>query len=157
MSCGAELPLAQAVRRAYVIFMNGIVPKFVVAALAIMTVAASGSADARHRRSAHQTTSTSLPVDASGTPIIMKGYEADRGRVIPRTSSPVVVPPPSTGLRDVPPRQLLQAAPPPAYVPPAQPSFSDKVTNCIQSYPLNAGVGNNPTERNAYVGQCVNH
>jgi hypothetical protein len=129
-----------------------------VVAVAAVALVVGGSADARHRRTVHQrTTSTSLPVDASGTPIIMKGYQADHGRVIPRTSSAVVVPPPHTGLRDLPARQLLQAAPPPAYVPPAQPSFSDKVTNCIHSYPLNAGVGNNPTDRNAYVGQCVNH
>ena len=136
--------------------MNGIAPKLVVAALAAMTLVASGAADARHRRAAHQTTSTRLPVDASGTPIIMKGYEADQGRVIPRVSTPVVVPPPHTGLPDLPARQLLQAAPPPVYARPAQPSVSDKVTNCIHSYPLNAGVGNNPTDRNAYMGQCVN-
>lgn len=88
----------------------------------------------------------------------MKGYEAERGtRVIPRVSSPVVVPPPAR-LPETPPRQLLQASPPPVYAAPtpAQPSFSDRVTNCIHSFPLNAGVGNNPTGQTAYMGQCVN-
>jgi hypothetical protein len=143
-------------RRAYVNLMNGIASKLVVAALAAITVIVSGSADARHRRSAHQANSTSLPVDASGTPIIMKGYQADQGRVIPRVGTPVVVPPPHTGLRDLPARQLLQPPAPPVYAAPTRPTFSDKVTNCIHSYPLNSGIGNNPTDRNAYIGQCVN-
>lgn len=136
--------------------MHGISSRLIVIALAAMAVVAASSAEARHRKAAHQTTSTSLPVDASGTPIIMKGYEADQGRVVPRVASPVVVPPPHTGLPDLPARQLLQAAPPSVYARPAQPSFSDKVTNCIHSYPLNAGIGNNPADRNAYMGQCVN-
>ena len=129
----------------------------IVIALAASTLVAASSADARHRKATHQAaTSTNLPVDSSGTPIIMKGYEGAKGRVIPRVSAPVVVPPPSTGLRDLPAKELLQGAPPPVYARPAQPSFSDRVTNCIHSYPLNAGVGNNPTGMNAYVGQCAN-
>jgi hypothetical protein len=136
--------------------MNGIGSSLIGIAVAASTLVAASSADARHRKATHQTTSTSLPVDSSGTPIIMKGYEANKSRVIPRVSTPVVVPPPSTGLRDLPAKQLLQGTPPPVYARPAQPSFSDRVTNCIHSYPLNAGVGNNPTGMNAYVGQCAN-
>jgi hypothetical protein len=136
--------------------MHGIGSRLIVIMLVAAAVIAASSAEARHRKAVHQTTSTSLPVDASGTPIIMKGYEADQGRVVPRVSSPVVVPPPHAGLPDLPPRQLLQAAPPPVYAPPSRPTFSDKVTNCIHSYPLNAGIGNNPTDRTAYMGQCAN-
>ncbi len=138
--------------------MIGIGSRLMIIALtATVVAAASTSADARHRhRHAVGNTSTGLAVDSSGTPIIMQGYRADKGRVIPRVASPVVVPPPHTGLPDLPPRQLRQGPPPPTYVPPPQPSFSDKVTNCIHSYPLNAGIGNNPTDRNAYIGQCVN-
>ncbi len=136
--------------------MHGISSRLIIIALAAMAVVAASSAEARHRKAAHQTTSTTLPLDSSGTPIIMKGYEADQGRVVPRVSSPVVVPPPHAGLPDLPARQLLQAAPPPVYARPAQQSFTDKVTNCIHSYPLNAGIGNNPADRNAYMGQCVN-
>jgi hypothetical protein len=40
--------------------------------------------------------------------------------------------------------------------PPSRPSFSDRVTNCIHSYPLNAGIGNNPTDQQAYIRQCAN-
>jgi hypothetical protein len=137
--------------------MISIGPKLIVATLAAVVVITAGPADARHRhRHAIHTTSAGLPVDSSGTPIIMQGYEANRGRVIPRVSGPITVPPPHTGLPDLPPRQLLQAAPPPVYAAPSQPSFSDKVTNCIHSYSLNAGVGNNPTNQTAYMGQCVN-
>ena len=136
--------------------MHDIGSSLIVIALTASALTAASPADARHRKATHQTTSTNLPVDSSGTPIIMKGYQADKGRVIPRVNAPVVVPPPSTGLRDLPPKQLLQGTPPPVYARPAQPSFSDRVTNCIHSYPLNAGVGNNPTGMNAYVGQCAN-
>jgi hypothetical protein len=58
---------------------------------------------------------------------------------LPR-SQPVVVAPASPGV----------------YRPPPINSFSDRVTNCIHSFPLNAGIGNNPTERSAYVRQCAN-
>jgi hypothetical protein len=134
--------------------MHGIGSRLVVIALAAAAVATS--ADARHRRTVQHTTSTGLAVDSSGTPIIMKGYEADQGRVHDRVAAPVVVPPPHTGLPDLPSRQLLQGAPPPVYTAPSPPSLSDKVSNCIHSYPLNAGIGNNPADRNAYIGQCVN-
>jgi hypothetical protein len=138
--------------------MIGVHTKVLVAALAALVLVTTGPADARHRHhsAAVHTTSTSLPVDASGTPIIMKGYEANGGRVIPRVSGPITVPPPHTGLPDLPARQLLQASPPPVYAAPSRPTFSDKVTNCIHSYSLNAGVGNNPTSQTAYMGQCVN-
>jgi hypothetical protein len=137
--------------------MHGIGSRLIVIALLATAVTASTSAEARHRRTAQGTTSTGLPVDPWGTPIIMQGYQDDQGRrVTGRVAAPVVVPPAHTGLPNLPPRQLQQAAPPPIYAAPSKPSFSDKVTNCIHSYPLNAGIGNNPADRNAYIGQCAN-
>jgi hypothetical protein len=136
--------------------MHNISCTLIAVTLAAGAVITSSPAEARQRKTAEQTTSTGLPVDSSGTPIIMKGYPAGQGKVVPRVSTPVVVPPPSTGLRDLPSRQLLQSPPPPVYAAPSQPSFNDKVTRCIQSYSLNAGVGNNPTDRTAYMGQCAN-
>jgi hypothetical protein len=137
--------------------MHSIGSRLIVIALVAAAAVTSTSADARHRKATHQTTSTGLPVDASGTPIIMEGYQADKGRVTGRVAAPVVVPPPHGGLPDLPPRQLLQPAlPPPVSAARPQPTFSDKVTNCIHSYPLNAGIGNNPSERGAYMGQCLN-
>ncbi len=35
-------------------------------------------------------------------------------------------------------------------------TFSDRITNCLHSFPLNAGLGNNPTERDFYVRSCAN-
>jgi hypothetical protein len=144
--------------------MIGIRLGLVVATLAAFAVLIAGSADARHRHrgAAAHTTATGLAVDSSGTPIIMRGYEGSRGgnkgRVIPQVSGPITVPPPHTGLPNLPARELLQASPPPilAAPTPSRPSFSDRVTNCIHSYPLNAGVGNNPTNQTAYMGQCAN-
>ena len=143
--------------------------KLILIAAVAVAVCVAGPADARrhHRQTTHQT-STNLPLDSSGTPIIMKGYQGDKvyqadkgdqsnkGRVIPRVSGPITVPTPSTGLRDLPARALLQPPAPPVYTPAPQTSFSNKVTNCIHSYALNAGVGNNPTGQTAYMGQCVN-
>src|SRR5690242_16609747 len=105
--------------------MRNIGSRLIAFTLAAVALIAADAADARHRKTPHQTAATtSLPVDSSGTPIIMKGYRADKGRVVPRVSTPVVVPPPSTGLRDLPAKQLLQGTPPPVYARPAQPSFS---------------------------------
>jgi len=42
------------------------------------------------------------------------------------------------------------------YRPPPINSFSDRVRNCIHSYPLNAGIGNNPTDQSSYIRQCAN-
>jgi hypothetical protein len=41
-------------------------------------------------------------------------------------------------------------------MPPPINSFSDRVTQCNQSYTFNAGVGNNPVGRDAYVRSCAN-
>jgi hypothetical protein len=131
--------------------------KLICAGLIAIAVAVAGSsADARHRRATHRVSSGGMAVDAWGTPIIMKGYGEGQTQIVPRVSTPVTVPPPSAGLRDLPARQLLQA-PAPTYTPPPNATFGDRVTNCIHSYPLNAGVGNNPTEQGAYVRQCANN
>jgi hypothetical protein len=42
------------------------------------------------------------------------------------------------------------------YRPPPVNTFGDRVRNCIHSYPLNAGIGNNPTDQSAYIRQCAN-
>jgi hypothetical protein len=56
-------------------------------------------------------------------------------------------------------RAVADAAP--AHIGPLQPppinSVSDRVTQCLHSFPLNAGLGNNPTNRDFYVRSCVNN
>ena len=111
-----------------------------------------------------------IQYDDNGVPIIMKGFNSrPKGgapqavpneeppklradRPIPRGSS--YVPPlavsPNVGS---PPqnRQIVQQ-----YNPPKITTFGDRVTNCIHSYPLNAGIGNNPRDQQAYIRQCAN-
>ncbi|MFL6799720.1 MAG: hypothetical protein ACJ8F3_20175 [Xanthobacteraceae bacterium] len=41
-------------------------------------------------------------------------------------------------------------------MPPPIDSFSDRVSRCNHSFTFNAGVGNNPLDRDAYVRSCVN-
>ncbi len=115
-----------------------------------------------------------LQYDEDGTPIIMKGYgsrtkrgepssvapnedkpklRADRPR--PRGSS--TIPPVNQSLNPGPtPQQLLNQQTVQPYKPPPINTFGDRVTNCIHSYPLNAGIGNNPRDRQSYVRQCAN-
>jgi len=103
--------------------------------------------------------------DCNGTPIIMQGLpcpqaparavpdaRADRPVRIPRGSSGYIPPVPAPGAPSL---ALPQPAPGP-YIPPPIDSFSDRVMRCNQSFTFNAGVGNNPIGRDAYVRQCAN-
>jgi hypothetical protein len=62
---------------------------------------------------------------------------------------------PETGL---PRSQPVQVAPatPGVYTPPPINSYGDRVIGCNHSFPLNAGIGNNPSDRSSYVRQCAN-
>ena len=71
-------------------------------------------------------------------PKIPRGSSYIPDTTLPRTEP--VLPPSSTSV----------------YKPPPINSFSDRVTGCNHSFPLNAGIGNNPTDRSAYVRQCAN-
>jgi hypothetical protein len=51
---------------------------------------------------------------------------------------------------------IITSPPPGVYKPPPINTYSDRVRNCIHSYPLNAGIGNNPTDQSAYIRQCAN-
>jgi hypothetical protein len=111
-----------------------------------------------------------VDVDESGTPIIMKGLparsksavshevpqskRAERPHRGPRGSSAYVapIPLPRSG-RDA---AIVASPPVRPYTPPPLNTFSDRVTNCLQSFPFNAGLGNNPTERDFYVRSCAN-
>ena len=113
--------------------------------------------------------STTLP-EYKGTPIIMQGLEqsekrapeetkpaerVERPRKVPRGSSTYIPPPvPSPGVGS-PPAVLLQPPPQP-YKPPPIKSFGDRVIECIHSYPLNKGIGNNPMDQQMYIRQCAN-
>jgi hypothetical protein len=114
-----------------------------------------------------------IKLDADGTPIIMQGYgshskktrttvpeadpnlRADRPR--PRGSSGAYIPPVNPSPNAGPtPQQILNQPTVQPYKPPPITTFSDRVGNCIMSYPLNAGIGNNPRDRQSYIRQCAN-
>ena len=154
-----------------------------VALAAIMVLGALDAASARQKkkyRAAKPAVSkvdrvpgTLVPLDVDGTPIIMQGYgsqskkpratvpeadldlRADRPR--PRGSSGAYIPPvhPSPNAGPTP-QQILNQPTVQPYKPPPINTFSDRVGNCIMSYPLNAGIGNNPRDQQSYIRQCAN-
>jgi hypothetical protein len=147
-------------------------PKATIAVLAAFVVGQVDLASARPRNAHVQRSSDRgvpnimVDVDASGTPIIMQGMPARRKasapeyratkhaghpRRIPRGSSAYVAPMPLP--RTAPIVNAPVVAP---YIPPPLNTFSDRVTSCLQSFELNAGLGNNPSEHDFYVRSCAN-
>lgn len=147
----------------------------------ILAVATFNAAAARHRKSGtkHHHQASSIVRDLDGTPIIMQGYKAPRAvrgeratgvmqdenrpnrpRALVRrgSSSFVDIPPvnPSPNSPNSPPAAALIRPAPQPYRPPPINTYSDRVTSCIHSFPLNAGIGNNPTNQQSYVRQCAN-
>ena len=129
--------------------------------------ASSNSAESAFWRGA----GSSVPVE-NGVPIIMKGYHppapakeepsqrrADRAVHIPRGSSSFVdIPPPTPSpySRNSPPAAALTQPSVQPYNPPHITTFSDKVTNAIHDYPLQNGIGNNPTDQQMFIRQRAN-
>jgi hypothetical protein len=134
---------------------------------AVVVVAASDAAVSRHKKPRLKPSPDhGITRDYDGTPIIMQGFrrtrpaeepalQADRPINIPRGSS-TYIPPPVPSPSGGPPSPVLLQPPAEPYKPPPINSFSDRVTNCIHSYPLNKGIGNNPTDQQAYIRQCAN-
>jgi hypothetical protein len=142
-------------------------------ALAGLLTLPAGAAS-RHTHRDVSVGSTGVLLDSNGNPIIMRGYRSPpreprqahppkhsrRPVKIPRgsggslSSIPPVNPSPNAGPS---PQQIIEqgkAVQP--YRPPPIESFGDRVTGCIHSYPLNKGLGNNPTGQQAYIRQCAN-
>jgi hypothetical protein len=137
---------------------------------AVVALAASDAAFARYKKPRHKAYPEPLITrDYDGTPIIMKGFSRTRtapiqepsvrhaGRPvnIPRGSS-TYIPPPDPSPSGGPPASVLLQPPPSAPPPPRLNTFSDRVTNCIHSFPLQGGIGNNPSDQQAYIRQCAN-
>jgi hypothetical protein len=115
-----------------------------------------------------------VPVDRDGTPIIMQGYRSPRmtrdgptsqGADAARRSSgedparqqhlhsaaqPVAV------FREQPAGCGADPARPQPYKPPPITTFSDRVNNAIQAYPLEKGIGNNPIDQQQFIRQRLN-
>ena len=149
--------------------------RMLAVALAVLIVGTAASASARPKKhSVKQSVERTSTVITScdGTPIIMQGLEckkrpirseeqatksppgeeeqankpAPRPRVTRRGSGGVYAPaylsPPTLGL------QQPSAAP---YIPPAVSNPSAQINQLNQSFPLNGGLGNNPTNRDAFI------
>ena len=60
------------------------------------------------------------------------------------------------GNRNSPPAAALTQPVPQPYKPPPITTFSDRVNNAIQAYPLEKGIGNNPTDQQMFIRQRLN-
>jgi hypothetical protein len=143
-------------------------------ALALVLVCAFGAeqASARSKKPRLEPSSgpsvisvPSIMVDETGTPVIMQGLErprraiqgrhhikkeAERRTNIPRGSATFV--PPVSSIGSLPRTPLLVQPPAVApYNPPPISNPSERIMQLNQSFPLNAGLGNNPTDRDGYV------
>jgi len=141
-------------------------------AIAVLVLAAAATASAQSRKPAGGRTTTSATMCDDGTPIIMAGMEcprrpargepqeqqekpptqrAERPRVPPRGSSgsyrPVPQPTPSL--------TLTQPSSGP-YIPPPVDNPSARINELNHSFPLNRGLGNNPSDRDSYIRYNLN-
>jgi hypothetical protein len=132
----------------------------------VLAFCALGGGQASARSQKHHfdsLTVPSIPVDATGTPVIMQGLERptkaveDRHHGRKEAKRPVYIPRGSASLVPAGPSGLPRTpllGPPLAvtpYNPPAINSLSDRVIQSNQTFPLNGGLGNNPSNRDAYI------
>jgi hypothetical protein len=142
--------------------------RIVALALAVLVLAAAATASARPKKhSAGRTTTLATMCD--GTPIIMQGMECSRRSArgeeqeqppTPRARRPGVTARGSGGpyvtapLR-APSLTLTQPSAGP-YIPPPVNNPSERINQLNQSFPLNGGLGNNPSDRDAYIRYNLN-
>ena len=140
--------------------------RIVALACAVLVLGAAATASARPKKqSAERTTAQTTMCD--GTPIIMQGMDclprpargqaqeqeqkqpsqrAERPRGTKRGSGgPYVAAPLRT------PSLTLTQPPAGPYIPPPVNNPSERINQLNQSFPLNRGLGNNPTDRDAYI------
>jgi hypothetical protein len=143
--------------------------RMVTLAFAVLVLGAAATASARPKKhSAERTTTPTTMCD--GTPIIMQGMDcprrpargeeqeqkqptqrAERPRATARGSSgPYIAPPLRT-----PSLTLTQPSAAP-YIPPPINNPSERINQLNHSFPLNRGLGNNPTNRDDYIRYNLN-
>jgi hypothetical protein len=134
--------------------------RIVILAFAVLVLGADATASARPKKHRPERTSTAITT-CDGTPIIMQGMDckkrpsggeqqatkrAARPRVTSRGSGGIYAParltPPSLGL----PQQSTGV-----YIPPPVSNPSAQINQLNQSFPLNGGLGLNPTNRDSYI------
>ena len=136
----------------------------VTLASAVLVLAAAATASASPKKQSAERTSTSTTA-CDGTPIIMQGMECPRGpargqeqeqeQATERAKRPRVTVRGSGGTYFAPPlRPPSLTLPQPSaapYIPPPVNNPSERINQLNQSFPLNGGLGNNPTDRDAYI------
>ena len=134
--------------------------RLVTLAFAVLVLAAPATASARPKKHSVERTSTVITT-CNGTPIIMQGIECNkrpsggeeqatkravRPRVTTRGSGGLYAPAPLST-----PSLTLPQPSAGVYIPPPINNPSGQINQLNQSFPLNGGLGNNPTDRDAYI------
>jgi hypothetical protein len=146
---------------------------------ALLVAGAAHQADARTKHRVQTSSSSaesafwsglSVPVE-NGTPVIMRGFhpskagpsdvdvEPRRPVRIPRGSSSYTdIPPPvpSPYSRNSPPAAALTQPIVQPYKPPPIVTPGDRAIDAIHAFPLQGGIGNNPTNQQEFIRQRVN-
>jgi hypothetical protein len=147
--------------------MSAPLSRVVALAFAVLILGADGTASARPKKQSAERTSTQTTM-CYGTPIIMQGVDcptrsagaaeqepapvrAPRPRLTARGSSGTYI----TPLQRTPSLTLTQPSTGP-YIPPPVNNPSERINQLNQSFPLNGGLGNNPTDRDSYIRYNLN-
>ena len=154
-----NVPVAVAVESAYRGNMSGPLSRMVTFTFAVLVLGADATASARPKRQPSAERTLTQITTCDGTPIIMQGMDcrparrgeqatkgAQRPRLTARGSSgPYIAP-----LQRTPSLALPQPSPSP-YIPPPINNPSEQIKQLNESFPLNRGLGNNPTNRDDYI------
>jgi hypothetical protein len=146
---------------------------------ALLAVASAHQADARTKHRVQAASSSaesafwsglSVPVE-NGTPVIMRNFHPSkagssnmepgerRSVRVPRGSSSYIDIPPSVPSRNSansPPAAALAQPIVQPYKPPPIVTPGDKAIDAIHAFPLQGGIGNNPTNQQEFIRQRVN-
>ena len=142
--------------------MNARLSRILIVAFALFIFGTAAPASARAKKHTTKHPSTAIAMCA-GTPVIMQGFEcpkpparlegqerttkrAERPRVGARGSSVYVAPIPAP----TPSLTLTQPSVAP-YIPPPIANPSERINQLNQSFPLNRGLGLNPSDRDQYI------
>jgi hypothetical protein len=134
---------------------------------AVLVLGANATASARPKKQSTQAQTSTTMCD--GTPVIMAGMECsrrparaeaqqepaaerpERSRLTPRGSSGRYVAP----VQRAPSLTLSQPSTGP-YIPPPVANPSERINQLNQSFPLNGGLGLNPSDRDSYIRYNLN-
>ena len=147
--------------------MSAPLPRVVTLGLAVLVLGTAATASARPKKQNAERTTTPITM-CGGTPIIMQGLECSgrpargeqpeqsterpqRPRLTARGSGGSYVAP----VQRSPSLTLTQPSPGP-YIPPPINNPSDRIQQLNQSFPFNGGLGNNPTNLDAYIRYNMN-